>query len=100
MKKQSDFSHNLSFFYSYNVCIEYETSPEASGLQWLEANQTNDKKQPFLFSQCQAVHARSMVPCQDTPAVKTPYTADVSLPVLPKICISILYPSRYQHHLE
>lgn len=37
----------------YNICIEYETSPTASALQWLQPEQTLGKKEPFLFSQCQ-----------------------------------------------
>jgi leukotriene-A4 hydrolase len=57
--------------------INYKTSSSASALQWLTPEQTAGKKRPYLFSQCEAIHCRSMLPCQDTPAVKTPYTARV-----------------------
>ncbi|XP_052095290.1 leukotriene A-4 hydrolase-like isoform X3 [Mytilus californianus] len=63
-----------------NISIEYETSPEASAFQWLTADQTAGKRQPYLFSQCQAIHCRSFVPCQDTPSVKFPYTATITAP--------------------
>ncbi|KAI0232089.1 Leukotriene A-4 hydrolase [Lamellibrachia satsuma] len=60
------------------VCVEYETSSSSTALQWLEPEQTAGKRQPYLFSQCQAIHARSMLPCQDSPGVKMPYTATVT----------------------
>nr|CAI11594.1 novel protein (zgc:85809) [Danio rerio] len=62
------------------VEIEYETSPTATALQWLTPKQTAGKKHPYLFSQCQATHCRTMVPCQDTPSVKHTYYAQVSVP--------------------
>lgn len=60
------------------VSIVYKTSPQASGLQWLKPEQTQGKKHPYMYSQCQAIHARSMVPCQDTGAVKFTFRADVT----------------------
>lgn len=62
------------------VSIKYETSPKASGLQWLTPENTLGKQHPYLFSQFQAIHARSVVPCQDSPGVKFTFNAEVTHP--------------------
>lgn len=62
------------------ITIQYTTSPEAEALQWLSAQQTAGKKQPFLFTQSQAILARSWVPCQDSPGIRFTYDAEVTVP--------------------
>jgi aminopeptidase N len=62
------------------VTILYNTSPDAEALQWLQPQQTAGKVHPFLFTQSQAILARSWVPCQDSPNVRFTYSAQVAVP--------------------
>lgn len=62
------------------IHLRYRTSKDASALQWVTPEQTLGRKQPYLFSQCQAIHARSVVPCQDTPSIRQTFTAELDVP--------------------
>lgn len=63
-----------------SITIKYETTDGAEAVQWLSPQQTAGKKHPFLFTQSQAILARTWIPCQDSPAVRFTYDAAVEVP--------------------
>lgn len=62
------------------VTIWYKTSPGAAALQWLSPLQTAGKKYPFLYTQSEAILARTWIPCQDSPGIRFTYNATISVP--------------------
>ena len=60
---------------SKRISIRYASSPSAGALLWVEG------AQPFLFTQSQAILARTWIPCQDSPGIRFTYEAHVDVPV-------------------
>ncbi|KAF9328771.1 hypothetical protein BG006_008098, partial [Podila minutissima] len=42
------------------ILVQYATTKECTACQWLEPSQTVGKQHPYMFTQCQAIHARSL----------------------------------------
>ncbi|WP_299395761.1 M1 family metallopeptidase [uncultured Gelidibacter sp.] len=60
--------------------ILYKTTKNTEALQWLKAQQTADKTNPFLFTQGQAILTRTWIPIQDSPQIRLTYEANVQVP--------------------
>ncbi len=59
---------------SKEVVVKYNTTEKSDALLWVEG------EYPFLFTQSQAILARTWIPCQDLPAVRFTYDATVTVP--------------------
>ncbi|OXA79970.1 Leukotriene A4 hydrolase, C-terminal [Flavobacterium aquidurense] len=62
------------------VNIYYSSTKDAVALQWLNPQQTADKKKPFVFSQGESIWSRTWIPCQDSPGIRFTYNAKVTVP--------------------
>jgi leukotriene-A4 hydrolase len=62
------------------VAITYKTRPTAAALQWLAPEQTAGKRQPYLFSQGEAILTRTWIPTQDSPGIRQTYSAKITVP--------------------
>ncbi|KAL4880505.1 leukotriene A-4 hydrolase [Aspergillus karnatakaensis] len=79
LKIKLDKPVNLDEIVDVNIAVQ--TTEKCTALQWLTPAQTSNKKHPYMFSQCQAIHARSIFPCQDTPDVKSTFDFNITSPL-------------------
>ncbi|CAI2361774.1 unnamed protein product [Moneuplotes crassus] len=64
----------------FEILVKYKTHPEASGVSWLDKTQTPGNKMAYLFTHCETINCRSIAPFQDTPMVKSTFTAHIVTP--------------------
>jgi aminopeptidase N len=62
------------------IVIHYASAPDAPALQWLSPDQTAGKKEPYLFSQGEAILNRSWIPTQDSPGIRQSWEASITVP--------------------
>ncbi|MGE0549061.1 MAG: M1 family metallopeptidase [Kofleriaceae bacterium] len=62
------------------VKIAYRSAPDAGALLWVDPSGTSGKQHPMLFTQSQAILARTWIPLQDSPAVRFTYDATIHVP--------------------
>ncbi|MDO9586791.1 MAG: M1 family metallopeptidase [Brevundimonas sp.] len=70
------------------IVIRYATRPEAAALQWLTPAQTAGGRQPYMFSQGQAILTRTWVPTQDSPGIRQTWDARIVAPSDLKVVMS------------
>jgi aminopeptidase N len=75
------------------VEIRYDTKPEAAALLWVEPSGTTTGDQPMLFTQSQAILARTWIPLQDSPSVRFTYDATVTVPAAARAVMSAENPT-------
>ena len=63
-----------------NVKISIATTEECTALGWMTPAQARSEH-PYMYTQCQAIHARSIFPCQDTPDVKSTFEFYITSPL-------------------
>lgn len=62
------------------ITIDFATTDGSTALDWLAPEQTAGRRLPYLYSQCQPHHARSIFPCQDSPRARFRFTAAITVP--------------------
>ncbi|KAI9148535.1 Leucyl aminopeptidase yscIV [Blastocladiella emersonii ATCC 22665] len=72
------------------IRIAYATTSGCTGGQFLKPSQTEGKQHGYFLTQCQAIHARSLFPVQDTPSLKLTYAASITVPAPLRALMSAL----------
>jgi leukotriene-A4 hydrolase len=61
------------------ILINYSTTNDSTATQWYSPEMTLGKEYPFMYTQCEAILCRSLIPIQDTPSAKVRVTAKLNV---------------------
>lgn len=88
---------NLGSSFSYgnelNMTIEYEADKGATAVNWVTPEQTFGGKHEFMYTQCEAIQCRSIIPIQDSPSVKSTFDVKLNISEAYKAIASAVYVS-------
>lgn len=63
----------------HEILLNYRTTESSLAVQWYSAEMTLGKEHPFMYTQCEAILCRSLLPCQDTPSAKVRVNAALTV---------------------
>ena len=92
----------LKIYKEYNkgdyisILMNYETTKEGGGAQWLKPEMTEGKNHPYMFTQLETILCRELIPIQDTPNAKI--TVSIGLTV--KKPLRALYSGLFQSSID
>lgn len=86
-------SKDSIFQVKFEYQAKYISDDIVSAIQWIPDVSATGEKYPFLFTQCFAIHARTLLPCFDTPSVKSTYAAVVRAPQWCTVLMSAINPT-------
>lgn len=61
------------------VKIGFICDENCGAIKFLDKSQTRNKKYPFMYTQCEAIQCRTLIPCQDSPSAKMTVNLKVSV---------------------
>ena len=63
----------------FSYVINYKTLPDSEAVQWLAKEKTSGKEYPYMFTQCESILCRQLLPCQDTPNAKVTVSTSITV---------------------
>lgn len=60
--------------------VTFRTTDESLAINWLSKEQTSSQTLQYLYTKCEPIHCRAIAPLQDTPSIKSTYSAKVTVP--------------------
>jgi leukotriene-A4 hydrolase len=73
------------------VKVSFKSTNDSLAINWLTKEQTSSKIMRYLYTKCEPIHCRAIAPLQDTPAIKSTYSAQVTVPQPYKVNMSAVF---------